>query len=521
MTFQMPVFRITVSCLLSVCMSLMYGCAMIEHSANDAYNERDLSCKDRLNQYRQASSEEIEMRLAAETGEFQSLAEKALVYRAKTIEFYQQLESKMEAGKPLNGQDLDVLNLGMIDHLEIRNDLLKIAHNHECWLDLEESELGNNGMTIAQHTKGVMISLAAALVLYDNYLLAVSTFEENPKLRQLLNAQDSGYQIGKNELTKVSLAYSSVENRIKTRAAINLYEQRMESLEGVPERDPELSYLSHVIAQSPSYNMTKKWSPLFVIGKSLNLFSDVTVDTLNGIGREGVNLFSMAFGNTVGLVEMRKGKLYGKPAVEKHTKQLLQPGDILLEKTPFRLTDQFIPGHWGHAAIWVGNENQLKELGIWHDPLLVPYHQSIRNRHGVVEALRSGVTISTLSHFMNVDDMAVLRSRDITPAAQARIVLQAVRQVGKAYDFNFDVETTDKIVCSELIYHSYTDYQWPTKRTLGRSTISPDNIASKALGTNELDLVLLYLDGQPVNENPQESMKELLEITTPRLSASF
>ena len=35
---------------------------------------------------------------------------------------------------------------------------------------------------------------------------------------------------------------------------------------------------------------------------------------------------------------------------------LNQAGDILLEKTPFRLTDKLIPGYWGHAAVWIGGE---------------------------------------------------------------------------------------------------------------------------------------------------------------------
>ena len=35
-------------------------------------------------------------------------------------------------------------------------------------------------------------------------------------------------------------------------------------------------------------------------------------------------------------------------------KQELRPFDILFEKTPFRLTDKFIPGHFGHVAIYIG-----------------------------------------------------------------------------------------------------------------------------------------------------------------------
>jgi len=31
------------------------------------------------------------------------------------------------------------------------------------------------------------------------------------------------------------------------------------------------------------------------------------------------------------------------------------------------LTDQLIPGHWGHAAVYIGTEEELEALGIWNE----------------------------------------------------------------------------------------------------------------------------------------------------------
>jgi hypothetical protein len=50
-------------------------------------------------------------------------------------------------------------------------------------------------------------------------------------------------------------------------------------------------------------------------------------------------------------------------------------------------------------------------------------------------------------------------------------------QMGKPYDFNFDVSTLDKIVCSELVYILYGNVHWQTQYRFGRVTITPDNIA--------------------------------------------
>jgi len=51
-----------------------------------------------------------------------------------------------------------------------------------------------------------MMSLSAALVLYDNYLLAISLYQEEPRLRLLLNNKDVGYGIDYGELNRVRFA---------------------------------------------------------------------------------------------------------------------------------------------------------------------------------------------------------------------------------------------------------------------------------------------------------------------------
>jgi len=189
----------------------------------------------------------------------------------------------------------------------------------------------------------------------------------------------------------------------------------------------------------------------------------------------------------------------------------LRAGDILLEKTPFRLTDKFIPGHWGHAAIWIGTEAELRNLGIWEHELVRQYHEKIRAGDHIVEALRTGVELNPLHEFLNIDDLAILRNPNFDKATLAHHIILALRQLGKEYDFNFDVETTDKIVCSELIYTVYTDMTWPTEKALGRYTISPDNVASKALNGGGLQLVLFYHDGKLITENPLGVMEKLME----------
>ena len=116
--------------------------------------------------------------------------------------------------------------------------------------------------------------------------------------------------------------------------------------------------------------------------------------------------------------------------------------------------------YFGHVAIWTGTKAEVIDAGVWADSVVQRHAEHIsnesdphsRDEHQIIEALRNGVKLSTLEHFLNVDDFAILRPVFPDGAAsdmKREALLLAFRQVGKQYDFNFDVNTTDKIACSE------------------------------------------------------------------------
>jgi len=471
------------------------------------------SCRQHLITRHGTTREAVESSLKRETEEFLLLAERALTLRAETIKVGRAIKLKLDKGRPLSGDDLALINTGINEHLSLRKELLAVAEDHECWLDGSEKELAKKGITPESRLTGVMLSLSSAMLLYDNYLLSVSLFEGDSKLRRILNERDPGYAVTSAALARVTLNYNSISNRARVRKAIRFYERESERFKTTLEQKPESDYLNLLISQSPSYSMVKKWSPMYVVGRKLGFLTGVTSDTLTGMEREGVSLFSMVFGNAVGLVETRKGKLYRKGDVLADVSGSLKAGDILLEKTPFRLTDKMIPGYWGHAAVWIGNESELKELGIWENPLVARYHDEIREGRLVVEALRSGVEMNSLEHFLNIDSIGILRKPDQSSEARANTIIQALRQVGKPYDFNFDVESKGRVYCSKLVYLSYSGIDWPTKRSLGRTTFTPDDVAIKAARENILQLVTFYHDGKRINDAPTIRMAELMGVT--------
>lgn len=437
---------------------------------------------------------------------YQALAEEALGLRAQAIRFYETLHEKTSAGSPLSGADLQTLNQGAVAMLAQREALMKMAEAHECWL---AAPAVDNPQEKAVQAAGIAMSLSAALLLYDNYLAAVVPYRNNHELRQHFNRKDSGFELHAGTLNKIALSFASSENRQRVRRAILWYEQYgkeadLSAIEGS-------AYVRRLIEQSPSLTMLRKISPLRDLASQIDFFGALTVDSLFGLKNEGSYLSSLFFGNAVGLVETRRGKLDKRPELVEQLNGTLQAGDILLEKTPFRLTDTFIPGHWGHAAIWIGKEQELRDLGIWDHPVVQPHQAAVRAGRSIVEALRSGVEMNNIAHFLNIDDLGVLRHETLPREKRAEIILQTLRQVGKPYDFNFDAQTTNRVFCSKLVYLAYGDLQWPTSRMLGRVTVSPDNIAARATGDGPLTVSVLYHDGREVTENRREFIERLMK----------
>lgn len=158
-------------------------------------------------------------------------------------------------------------------------------------------------------------------------------------------------------------------------------------------------------------------------------------------------------------------------------------------------------------------------------------------RENVLEALRDGQTLSAhdggvtlhrFAHFLYVDDFAAIRLRQDEMSAEqyrknlARFLALALLQYGKPYDFKFDVNTLDAIVCSELIYQSFVDVDFSTGKSLGSYTISPDQVAQAAgiqtvLDTLRLDppfdLVQWYLEAMPLYPAPDSTASAIATAT--------
>lgn len=501
---------------LVVIVAVLSAYTYIRIEANEA--KREMQCFDALAQVLDDGTAP-ELVFQEDFDRLQLLVEQSLVARSEMLEIANRLRANEDL--PLASRDLLTLKSGTEFYLGVREQLYDIANAYECAVDVQDATLERYNIEPELRLKGLMLSMGAALTLYDNYLIGIVLFEQDKRLRNVINDPDTGFGLIANKLAEATLAANSIEIRHRARRAIEFYEEHRLTIDDAHD-DSDFAYLQALIETSPSYNFVKKIRVGEIASSKFVAFERITADTLSETTKDGFDLVSGLFGNTVGLHESRKGKLYGDEEAMRNIKSVLQPLDIILEKTPFRLTDKLIPGHFGHVAIWTGTKAELIDAGVWDNLIVKQYADQVsnnsdpnsKNEAQIIEALRDGVQLNTLEHFINVDDIAILRPVFVEKNNHEEIheaLLMAFRQLGKKYDFNFDVNTTDKIVCSELAYVSYPSVDWPTIETLGRHSISPDNVAQLAWNNIPLKLVMFYHDGELVDEAVQlEKMQELM-----------
>lgn len=187
-------------------------------------------------------------------------------------------------------------------------------------------------------------------------------------------------------------------------------------------------------------------------------------------------------------------------------KKHLQPGDVIVERRNWYLSNVGLPGFWPHAELFVGTYDDMKDF--FSDPKVVNYYQQqggysdfmdylgkkhpeqikeFRHAapdghpHRIIEAVSEGVKFSSLEEGALADYIGVMRPR-LSRLDIAKAIDEAFRYLGNPYDFNFDFLTDSSLVCSELIYKIYKNGQ--EKKGLGLSL--RDIAGRKAMPANDI-----------------------------------
>ena len=190
----------------------------------------------------------------------------------------------------------------------------------------------------------------------------------------------------------------------------------------------------------------------------------------------------------------REGHLKDNNEAKELLKNNLKPLDLVYEKRKFLLSNYTIPGHWGHVGIWLGTKEELIELGVWDQDYFAPFREFVEAGRSIIEIRKEGINYQSLDTFINLDEVAVTRVKNISDNAE-EIFSELSGQLNKKYDFKFDARTADKITCAELVSFTYGDVRWHETKTLFQISLRPDDMALSTLDEDPASELILYLKG--------------------------
>jgi len=350
--------------------------------------------------------------------------------------------------------------------------------------------------------RAFLVCFASACALHDASVKLVTYFEDAPNAMRKLNEAEPLWNIpaGVYDLVKANL----IQRQTREFMAAWLAKYRAEQagferhrLQSAPHDRFHQAVARHVQSAPAVATIVLK----------AGIADPVTEATLvgKGLAYRGQAFISTWLGSTRVRVPRGGARMISDQQLADVRRQL-RPGDILIERQNWYLSRAFMPGFWAHAALYVGTTNDLVKLGLADDPRVKKHWDEFARRnaegheHVILEAVPEGVRITTLEHCLGVADAAaVLRPRLSEPQVR-EAVSRAFTHLGKPYDFDFDFFSTDKLVCTELVYRAYDGHvQFPLVDVMGRKTLPPTELVRKFVqerrsGAAQLECVC-FLDG--------------------------
>ena len=331
---------------------------------------------------------------------------------------------------------------------------------------------------------------AVALVLsYDLAVRFVAAFEGKPVAQRKLNEAEPRWDLpaGTHDTLRAALAHRAYRRLLAQALATPL-----------DFADAPADFAPAYAAARTRLEARSGW-----LAQKLAVRADAVRDLADaGFYRAGAALSSLV--GDARLRAPRQGRALVSADQLAELRAKLRPGDILIERRNWYLSNAFLPGYWPHAALYVGTADDLRALGLADDPRvaarLAAFSRPDAHGHAfaVIEAMSEGVVFTSLDYSAGgADGVAVLRPR-VDEAARREIIARAFDHAGKPYDFDFDFFSADKLVCTELVYRATAGHvDLPLFDILGRRTLPALEIVRHALtpqGREQLEFIAL-LDG--------------------------
>lgn len=302
------------------------------------------------------------------------------------------------------------------------------------------------------HANAFMLAYMAYVAQYEGCLRIVEMVGDNPFMETLLNEPGEGIPEDSFHELRLRITHPQVMLRIHAGAAYTQLVQKDVSIESAVVADHE----------------TRRNAFFKRLGKNPDLFVKNPLHILERAAFETLLPVQKSVAVQLSYIRTARRDYLITPEILAEQQPRLRPGDILVQRRNWHMTNIGIPGFWPHTALYIGTPEELAETfsDLGFDPLerlaevapqlLEDLHSASEDgfANRVIEAIRPGVVLQSLETSARCDYLGVVRP-NLSRAELFESLLAAFSHYGKPYDLNFDFTTDNALVCSELIYKAF------------------------------------------------------------------
>lgn len=321
--------------------------------------------------------------------------------------------------------------------------------------------------------KVMFLYYGAVITLFRNSLKMINMAKKSDMIWDKLNEKDIAWDIEKDQLQSIYKKMAQYKNR---RILTGIYNEYRETF--ADELDDSLTVRHWLHQRIRNYIAYIEDNSLTIWTAKLSILWD---NILNILDKPRYSIVS-AVEEWVGDNRyMNREIAMGHDMIQK-ARKLLQPGDFLLSRKNYYLSNIFLGGFWPHGILYVGTVEDLKKIGISEHPtvkkFLVEYSSPGLDGYErlFIESTSEGVRMVSAETALHADYLCAFRPQ-VSPELRNKALIDAFTHVGKDYDYDFDFFSSEELACTEVLYQIYSsDIPFEMTTVLGKKVLPGNQI---------------------------------------------
>lgn len=358
-------------------------------------------------------------------------------------EAYERVDAAQERGYFLPDED-ERVRLRYAQFLAERAALLSALQGMEA-------VAGSSGKDWSGRRPAFLVSLSAALLLVRRTRKLISVANRSRLLRKKLDEADAIHGLPRKTFTQLYRATTSIRRLSKLRDALDFYEARSGEFAELAAIFPFDELIPHLeneveLARGGGIGVRRRLSYRWFSVR--RRYHSAWKTTVFGLFRWSGSLIAEL--RQPGVKPTGAAKRVDS-AVKAKLLALSEPGDVFFTRHDDAMSNLFLPGFWPHGALYYGSEAQRRELGL---ELSTAAARLAADPVRFLEAKKDGVLFRPAEDTLEVDSVVILRP-PVDGSTKVEALRRASGHAGKRYDFVFDFRSSDRLVCTEVIYRGY------------------------------------------------------------------